>query len=343
MSVAFVDSEYGWLLGRVGCGTCVVSVLTTIDGGQSWQSAPDLDAGPWNDTNPRQVTSLAFATRSDGWAYGRGLFVTHDGGASWSDETASDRIIVDLQANAGVAWRLDRTRTCPTDQPGCVWTLQLSNDGGRSWQPASEQPPLVVQPGRARLAVRSPTEAWINAWSDGPAGRPNGQLLVTRDAGASWQERPHPCAGGGYDESFAPSLDGQQLWLVCGGQPGVGQQPKKLFVSADDGVSWLERGRLVWSGYVGPLVALSAERAFWGETRGGGVVFGTRDGGWTWQADVREPENGDSLTAPLGFVDAGHGWIVSIGAVWRTTDGGESWQRTPVGDEPGQAMINSPP
>jgi photosystem II stability/assembly factor-like uncharacterized protein len=323
--VSFADPDHGWLIGYGGCSGCPSVVRTTNDGGQTWLVLPDVSARTADDRNTN-LDPVTFATRSDGWIYGNRLLATHDGGLTWLDETPPGQTVIDLQAKQGVAWRLDQTGTCPSVATTCTWILQLSSDGGRRWQRSPTQPPLTISDRAPQLAVRSPSEAWLYTWSDLP---PHADLVVTHDAGVSWQERPHPCTEPAFvgSQTLAPSLDGQELWLICGGQPSAGQQPKRLFASADDGRHWTEPGKVTWGGYVGPLVALSAERAFWGESRGGGVVLGTRDGGRTWQPEIREPESLDLLRAPIPFVDARHGWIVGPYAVWRTTDGGDAWQR----------------
>lgn len=65
-----------------------------------------------------------------------------------------------------------------------------------------------------------------------------------------------------------------------------------------------------------------------GVARGGGVVLGTRDGGQSWEVELREADNRDSVVAPLPLVDAQYGWAVAPEAVWRTVDGGSSWTRS---------------
>lgn len=245
---------------RITWANCKLSVRATQDGGQTWQAVAQLDADPWVVDITRSVFALTFATLNDGWAYrpggGGALWATHDGGVSWSDETGSDWSVVDLQASGGAAWRLDVSGSCRSIETDCNWRTARTDDGGLTWQLVAAQPAVQSTPRTARLAVRSATEAWVAS---------QGELLVTRDGGASWQARTTPCGAAAVEwpAAFAPALDGQALWMICSGQPGAGQQLKRAYVSTDDGQSWTEPGPPSWAGYVGPLVALSADRALW--------------------------------------------------------------------------------
>ncbi len=60
--------------------------------------------------------------------------------------------------------------------------------------------------------------------------------------------------------------------------------------------------------------------------------FSTRDGGQDWDEVVTDqPINlGDAPIGPLCFVDRAHGWLVAAGRVFRTADGGVTWQIFPI-------------
>ncbi|HUF31457.1 MAG TPA: YCF48-related protein [Gemmatimonadaceae bacterium] len=54
------------------------------------------------------------------------------------------------------------------------------------------------------------------------------------------------------------------------------------------------------------------------------MLFGTKDGGKTWERQTLFDGELSSLT-DIGFADANNGWIVGRSQILRTTDGGESW------------------
>jgi photosystem II stability/assembly factor-like uncharacterized protein len=118
---------------------------------------------------------------------------------------------------------------------------------------------------------------------------------------------------------------------VCAGQPGVGSQAKSVTRSTDDGESWqVVHGQLDstpdgrTSGYVSDVAALSPERLWIAEGRAG--LIGSTDGGRTWtQFIAGGDETGGVGGGQIIFVDALHGWALVDKALWRTVDGGITW------------------
>lgn len=67
------------------------------------------------------------------------------------------------------------------------------------------------------------------------------------------------------------------------------------------------------------------------------VVLRTRDGGATWH-DITPPNT--KVFNAQSFVDARHGWIVGVnGQVYRTADGGDSWQGLDPGAGAGKRLL----
>lgn len=71
---------------------------------------------------------------------------------------------------------------------------------------------------------------------------------------------------------------------------------------------------------------------------GGGIVYKTTDGGFTWTAKATVPQGLNGLY----FADPGVGYAVGDGnALLRTTDGGETWEPKPIGgDIPGNDLTS---
>lgn len=176
-------------------------------------------------------------------------------------------------------------------------------------------------------------------------------LFRSFDSGETWEELDIPVAD-------------SEVWSVLAtpdGQLYVGTNDPYLFRSRDDGETWTElRGfrelpsRGVWESPLDPhrsrLRTLDAhperpDRLVVGMESGG--VHVSDDGGQTW-TDRRE--NGpddihnlrllspDVYIAATGHLDLdlehlGQGHAVGAGGVYRTTDGGKSWERLDVGNE----------
>ena len=88
MSVTFVSTQQGWVLGSAPCATgrCP-AIARTIDGGKTWTTidAPKTTIGsePGVDVSGKGITGIRFADLRDGWAFGPELWATHDGGKTW--------------------------------------------------------------------------------------------------------------------------------------------------------------------------------------------------------------------------------------------------------------------
>lgn len=137
MGVSFPTPTTGWLLcvGEPGAGQQQKAVLATIDGGRSWQAVSgaivgntSLGGGLGGYGYP-----LGIAFRPDGrgllWE-GRGtLFVTHDGGRTW---TPKDKV-VGPEVDFGQSASLPRDRVFFVLLQRGSFRLLRSQDGGRTW------------------------------------------------------------------------------------------------------------------------------------------------------------------------------------------------------------------
>jgi photosystem II stability/assembly factor-like uncharacterized protein len=306
----FVDASHGWVLGG-GCATgiqeCRLMLEQTADGGQHWMvsPAPDLPAYPVDGSGSWH---LQFGTALDGWIYGPQLYATHDGGKSWTLARASS--VASLVSVGQSVWALEGG--CPN---GCSGSLLRSADAGRSWSRVN-----VPQLDHAGFAVPARVDAlhgWILAWGMEMQAAPT--LLRTSDGGASWQALGAPCTPSLGTSAVVGASSPSDVWVVCGGVPGAGQQLKQLGRSVDGGTHWMVSD-LSSSGYVGDLAVTSASRGWLAFGRG--PLSMTVDGGRTWRTSI---DNNDAGMALVRFVDPLHGWAATAQQLYRTSDGGTHW------------------
>lgn len=99
-SVTFVSDRQAYVLGDAPCRLApCTSVVRTLDGGRSWRGVPAPraplpppapTAGP---ESPDTVRQVRFATGQDGYAYGGGLWTTHDGARTWHRVRGLDTVL----------------------------------------------------------------------------------------------------------------------------------------------------------------------------------------------------------------------------------------------------------
>ena len=132
----------------------------------------------------------------------------------------------------------------------------------------------------------------------------NERLLVSRDAGRTWQERDEP--GPLVDLAVHPTKPDS---LVASTESG-------LYRSADEARSWRPLGRTL-----GLLAWPAIDRLYLVDA--GGRVAASRDGGRSWRAV------GDIGGQPAAFVAAGANDVYAAlhdGTVKRSSDGGRTWR-----------------
>ena len=348
--VAFFDRETGYGVfqrqGPQGCGDLVGQ---TNDGGSTYTSLVPVTTWGCGATAP--VASVAFDDHGDGFLYGPGLFVTHDGGRSWAPGAQPDAVLA-VQALGSSIWML--VSGCPTPHPGTLGPAHLrlleSTDGGRTW-PGS--PPLPADAifngslpegseGQTWLVRVSQSSAYVlsNPVASGP-GPDEDPLWFTDNDGLSWSTRDIPCAVGALSVVLSAAPDGTLL-AVCAAEPSAGNQPKSTERSTDGGLTWTTESSCppvpsaaancgaLDDGYVGEIDATSGEQAFLVGGRSSLLV--TNDGGRRWQ--VVEPAIGgtDAGTDQVIFFNGSDGVVLGQNGtndeawtIWHTTDDGTRW------------------
>jgi photosystem II stability/assembly factor-like uncharacterized protein len=327
--ISFVDGRHGWLLGVANTQAvcprttrCGLELRATNNGGRTWY--------PMHPPTAYGSYSVYFGTVHDGWIFGKGLWSTHDGGRTWRRIT--DRYTQDVQSKAGTVWALESP--CQPDIP-CHLSLARSTIGRDSWHTVETIPETasLIQP---HLTVFSKISADLLT---------AGNLFETSDTGVTWQRRSAPCgshAAGVVGLPFQQSLatrNGSDLFVMCSGMPGAGEQPKTLFASQDGGRDWRQvssargykydlhhHGSLPENGYVGQFSEAKSGRLWLSLERG--ALLTSTDGGRMWRQVLSYPQpdtNGGGLTS-MAFVGNLQAWAVGDPrTVFHTTDGGRHW------------------
>ncbi len=347
VDVEFANAQYGFAL---AVHRDEVLLAATSDGGSTWQVRnSDLPEGlgPLDDY-PGQMEFVGFTGYLWGarTAAGAPLWVTHDEGATWQQASIGPYVL-DVSAIDLDVWAL--TATCPAAQSGasCTVGVDQSLDGGTSWRAVgqvatSTRIPDATSADPFELARITKERAYVLS-NLGAANQPSSWYLeFTDDGGTTWTTEPAPCAGFDTAGAEVAASSTTDLWLLCGGAPSTGAQPKQLYRSNDGGLTWRlaaststgptalqPRDPLPGGGYVAPLgpghrnLAVASPTTAWLYPSRAGL-FKTSDGGTNW-VPVPELANAGYPSGGSGnvtFLSATQGWICSYGVgLWHTEDG----------------------
>lgn len=334
-SVTFVGPSIGAAIGqaRTGCGTrSCTAVAGTSSYGTSWFAVGAPDAGPAGVTSA--VSQIRFLDLSNGWAYGPGLWATHDGGATWQQitglpagrvidlSTVGSRVFAVLAACAPTSAPVNDAVTCTSFE-----LISAAADSNR-WAPvpgAAAQ--LPVLPGGLQLTTVS---GYLLA---------QGHLFTGPVTGGAWHQVPvspsagPPCLGSGAGQQagrhlpvlIAPTAG--ELFLACGAAPSGGQPA--LYGSPDAGQTWTALGPMAVQGFISSLAATPDGTLVLATSAG--IFYSAATTGYrTWrQASVPVQVAGAGFTF-VGMTTNALGVAVpadpALHELLVTRDGGASWQ-----------------
>ncbi len=340
-ALVFANSAVGYAFGRAGLG------LKTTDGGRTWQplAMPDeLAADEIDLTGAKLLSSdliwvAGFKPGSQVAPSKNRVLKSEDGGASWR--------VYEIQGGSdldqfGVIEAIDDYSAWVAGS-GLDLEIHRTSDGGATWETYT-----IPQPTLSRVVnidFGNPYEGWI-ALTDG-------RVMASVDGGRNWITRtilPQATPGSLH---FVDPLNG---WVFC--ERGM------IYNTADGGMSWRfasstsvavhtavsvptstdgwivgDFGTILrtrdagqnWARQVSNTSATLNDVHFIDRWRGwivgdGARLLTTRDGGRNWQSMVSGI--GANLHRVV-FTGPRSGWVFSQNVedqVWRTEDGGVSWQ-----------------
>jgi len=321
---------------------CGLELLTTTDGGATWHGVSGF-------TSQYAMEFLGCASESACYAWDQGLFVSTDGGVTWSEGQANTPFL--LQASC------PSVTTCYFDGVGGI---SESTDGGKSVH--------LVAHLSSRAEISCPT---VTSCAAVVYGNPGG-FLESSDSGATWTLGSLPSTIGLPNSVSCSSLadctvvgtvngvtirtvtttDGGSTWtpatmlseLSSPVGPGVGAEvtcpatsqcfavgggrPNTVYEEPGVAGSWTSGVTQVGSPPIDAIACASASRCV---GVGSGAAVLSTDGGAKWTPARVAPAADVSFnsvacaTATL-CVAVGFSAYTQGAAAYRTRDGGETWQ-----------------
>lgn len=277
---------------------------------------------------PHPLTTLVFLDSLHGWTADNytGFYYTTDGGANWQQGSGATTVpqqisMYNLSSGWAAGWN------------GSIGGIYKTTNGGVSW---IEERYLLNRNywGTAALSLQKNVTSGQTNWNS--SSLDTGKIVVTTDGGITWNERtPLDSASGFSKIQFLDSLNGF-IW----GYPRLRTR--------DGGKTW---SQLPQSGSIVVFTFLDTLHGWGGYDW---LLYKTTDGGISWQFQTEIRDDTEPGVGPevyfnaLSFLDSLNGWafgdifyhgIISE-AIYRTTDGGNTWNRESVGLTPdfGSAM-----
>ena len=253
-----------------------------------------------------------------------GVFVSSDGGLQWS-----------LRANEeALHGRNLHSLTASPASPGLVFAASedavlKSVDGGKTWLAVSE-PRLTalrvaaVRAGHQVPAARSSTRIHIHALRAIQGEKDKLVLFAGTDSGLFRSSN----SGITWEQVKAAGLTAEPVLAIYGAPHGASRLALRtgsgLFVSEDAGRTW--QAALVPNGYYVYDVAIPAERdtAILAATSRG--ILQSIDEGSHWKLVTEGVPASTVDSVRFNPAARGEAFLVQYGNVYRTLDGGDSWQ-----------------
>lgn len=293
LGISFANAIDGMIVSEPQPG--LSAVLTTHDGGQSWQVATQV-------VSPNPTSYVSFVTSSLGFGLGSGLdpnavLQTVNGGQTWSKVgdlpsapgTGGNASLAFVSAQKGFAVTVN----------GLVETL----DGGKTWSSVSTLASSLQVWG---VAFASPAVGCVDTLGG------NGKPWATADGGATWTAvastfyshynySPIACAAALVNLAFGtglppPPSSGQTMVAAPGNQTAV--------VFAQGGL---------------PGVSSPA-----------GELWTARVGDHGWRIQSLPAGQFDACGCSVDFLSPSQGFVIGLyGRLFETTDGGRTWVQLP--------------
>ena len=354
-SVTFIGTHMGAVIGQAGTpGHCATQYCTSLAGtsnyGGSWYgvSAP-LTGAPQGGTG---VSQLRFLNAQDGWAYGPGLWVTHDGGAHWQQEQTFGLRVTDLETAGDRAYAT--FAKCEFNFPRygayCAsFSLYSSAAGSDDWEPV----PGPVHDLTTSPVVAPMSASLVLAGGTGYLLAPSGAIYSGPLTGAAWQLAGPGTgcylgapAAGGQPQLVLLAAGSDRLLELCaigtgndgttgtGGPSGTAKEAKSLSISADGGKTWAKAGPAPAAGIATSLATAQGNLVVLATTAG---LYVSSDDGHSWTRPQASPPGaaaGQFGFSYVGMTDQEQGVAVPadplLHEVYITTNGGASWRPSVV-------------
>jgi photosystem II stability/assembly factor-like uncharacterized protein len=300
-------------------------ILKSTDGGKTWAAANNGLANLYVTSlfmHPSNPDILLAGTGNNQYFRGAGVYLTTDGGASWTRTLSTEPYNIEAvefsTSNPSIAYA------------GNDAAIHRSEDGGHSWRRVSGAtywgPPGVCAgfPIDFQVDPRNPDRVFANEYGGGN--------FLSEDGGQTWTDASRGYTGALMRGLAVASSSPAHIYAVA--RSGI-------FMSQDGGASWQGLSYSPLLGLDWTVVAVDPGNSQHILAETGWVGLGSsRDGGHSWQLESPDPSDHMSFRtiafspSDPSIVYAGIGGFFNVGAwdstmpgkgVYVSLDGGGSW------------------
>ncbi|WP_281712257.1 WD40/YVTN/BNR-like repeat-containing protein [Dermacoccus nishinomiyaensis] len=352
LSARFGQTQFA--LAQTTCaGTPCPALLRTQDGGRTWQQVHSFTqadvSSAQGDAQPLiqpagAISDLRFLDARTGYLFGSDLWVTHDGGRSFTQVQHPGVSVLDVAVHDGQAHALTAASCI---QGGCTGRLEVARIGTGRTPAVTDAVAGVTPPGEVSDAgiVTAGENLLVLAHAERSGGEASGAWRLTGDA-LTPLSTPPACNGKTIEAATGLGATSRMV-AVCDAVVTSRSTSYSTVTSVDGGATWQLVGAgnltLPTQGHVTiaakdptHVVAVSGgpREALDGTTRSLSdiAVAASKDGGasWTEGSPTSRPSPGgfDSLQASQPGVAA---VTRHDGDIWTSADDGVHWSRHAVG------------
>jgi hypothetical protein len=339
-SVTFVGAGTGWVIGQAGTpGQCATqyctSVARTDDAGKTWSGVPAPLTGPAD--GGTGVSQIRFLNLTDGWAFGPGLWATHNGGQTWTQVGTDGLRVTDLETVGDRVFALFASCTGggAAFAAACTsFTLySAAASGGGNWAPvgastsgltngAADEAASLVLTGSRGFLLAPGRELYSGPVDGSGAWTLVNSITPSCPVGAA-QADGQPAG------ALFGAVNARELILACAavGASGADGQQKLIYSSLNGGASWIQIAQAPTAGMATSVAASPTVTIILGTNQGIDVLPA---GDIAWQAatlSASAPPGGFSY---VGMTTDSQGIALpaspASGTVWFTFNGGLTWR-----------------
>ena len=336
LAATFISPRTGWALGVRSCHhrRCRIELRKTTDYGRRWFPVPAPPAPyAWpGSTPPGAVANVRFADERDGWAFGPGLWSTHNAGRTWREVSLQGGLVQSLAAGGGRVIAAVAPPCSSSSQCGRyrVYSSPVTRD---RWRPLPGASGTGGGPTGPQVTVAAGMGFATGTALDYGGGVPQAMLLTgPADGSARWHRLSTPCSQRLSTTVQVAATPGLFLILGCAGEPGAGSQSKRAYASADGGQTWARLAGPPGVGYLGTVSITPAGTILL--SGGRSDVWVSWDGGRRWHGTANTSpsmklayQGGETLSAAMTTDTQGFTIepLTTGGKIWFTYDDAHTW------------------